>query len=156
MNRAARFLSVMIVAPLLAACGAPAPTEPLAEASATPADPNQLYRTGGLVFELEGDGPELCLGGANDTIPPGCESIDLVDWDWDEVEGEEDTGGAIWGEFDLVGRYDGETFIVHEVSPLDRGDPAQADAIDTPCTEPVGGWVATDPERTSLELVQEI
>ena len=48
-----------------------------------------------------------------------------------------------------MGRYDGETFTVHEADPLDTGDPSQADAIDTPCTEPPGGWVATDPERAT-------
>lgn len=156
MRSSVGLLSIAMVTVVVAGCGSPSPTEPLAEASATPADPNQLYRTGGLVFELEGKGPKLCLGGANDTIPPGCESIDLVHWSWDDVEGEDETGGAVWGEFDLVGRYDGETFTVVKAGPLDTGDPSQADAIDTPCTEPVGGWVATDQARASLEVAQEI
>lgn len=151
-----RLLVPFAIVAALAGCGSPSTTEPISQDSATPADPDQLYETGGLVFETEDQGPKLCLGASNDTIPPGCESIRLIDWSWDDVEGEDETGGAIWGEFDLVGRYDGETFTVLEAGPLDTGDPSQADAIDTPCTEPVGGWEATDAERASLEVAQEI
>lgn len=152
-----RTLEIFVVMALTgAACGPPSPTEPAADASATPRDPNQLYETQGMVLETRDREAELCLGTIQESYPPQCVGIALDGWDWDEVEGEEEAGGSIWGEFHLVGRYDGKTFEVHEVGPPEPVEPEEPDSIGTPCNEPAEGWAATDPARASQEDVVEI
>ncbi len=147
----------VVMALTVAACGTPSPTEPAADASPTPRDPNQLYETQGMVLETQGHEPELCLGTVEESYPPQCQGIAMEGWDWDDVQGEEEDAGAVWGEFHLVGRYNDEIFEVHEAGPpeppVEREEP---DSIGTPCNEPAGGWVATDPERASQEDVVEI
>lgn len=144
---------VMFLGCVLAACGSPPPAQPVA----APADPDQLYKTQGIVLETQDHQPELCLGTIEESYPPQCQGIAMDGWDWGEVEGEEEAGGSIWGEFHLVGRYDGETFDVHEVRPPEPPvEREESDSIGTPCMEPAGGWVATDPARASQEDVVEI
>ena len=147
---------VVAFALVAAGCGTPQPAQPAADASATPRDSNQLYETHGLVLETRGNEPELCLGSVQESYPPQCEGIAMAGWNWDDIEGEEESGGTIWGEFHLIGRYDGETFEVHEAGPpeppVERGE---SDSIGTPCTEPGGGWVADDPARATHEHVVE-
>ena len=81
-------------------------------------DPEQLLEGNGTVLD-DGGGPELCLGGVAESYPPQCGGIPLVGWDWDAVEGEESASGTTWGDFHVVGTYDGEIFTVTEVGPFD-------------------------------------
>jgi hypothetical protein len=107
-------------------------------------DPEQRYEATGTVLEGGGHGPELCLGGIADSLPPQCSGLELVGWDWSGVEGEESASGTTWGSFDVVGTYDGTAFTVLEVVGPATYDRGTGDPVDTPCPEPVGGWTSAD------------
>lgn len=106
----------------------------------------------------DGDGAELCLGGVAESYPPQCGGPRLVGWDWADHEGAyEEANGVRWGDFLLVGSYDGEEFTVEEV--LDEAEwpeptvPAEPVDFTTPCPEPDGGWQVVDPELTTEETM---
>ncbi len=57
----------------------------------------------------------------------------------------EDVSGTRWGEFHLVGTFDGERVTASQVTPTDEFDAPDGDDADqilTSCEEPEGGWVA--------------
>jgi hypothetical protein len=99
------------------------------------------YETNGFVLD-DGSGPVLCVGGIMESLPPQCDGIPLIGWDWDRVEGEEAAQGARWGSFTVTGTYDGATFTLVDAGPPqpspDRGP------IGTPCPEPDGGWASPE------------
>jgi hypothetical protein len=113
-------------------------------------DPAQLYEASSTVLD-DADGPRLCVGGVADSLPPQCGGLPLVAWDWDAVADEESAGGATWGDYHLVGTFDGEIFTVADVSPYERASVDRANERDfsTPCPEPAGGWAALDPSRAA-------
>ena len=145
----------LLPALLAAGCGAGDPgsaggdSEPPSVSTPT-IDPNQLLAGNGTVLD-DGDGPQLCLGGVQESYPPQCGGVPLAGWDWDAVEGEESAAGTTWGEFRVVGTYDGEVFTVSEVGAYEPGALAGRGERDftTPCPEPAGGWVAEDPAKAS-------
>ncbi len=102
------------------------------------------------VLESDAHGPMLCLGVILDSLPPQCGDVPITNWSWNDVDGEEQVAGTTWGEYHVVGTFDGESFTVTEVGPP-RRSPSEdnEDAIDTPCPEPDGGWQASDPDRVS-------
>ena len=103
---------------LATGCGAGEST--LAERATTPAPAQDapLYEANTMVLEQTEEmangahGPALCLGGAMESLPPQCGDVLISNWDWDAVEGEERLSGSTWGDFHVVGTYDGETFTV--------------------------------------------
>jgi hypothetical protein len=147
--------SGVLVVALLAGCGA-GEADPPAAGDETPAvtaptiDPAQVLEGNGTVLD-DGGGPELCLGGVADSYPPQCGGIPLAGWDWAAVEGEESAAGTTWGDFRVVGTYDGETFTVTDAGPFVPGDDTGGRDFTTPCPEPEGGWVAVDPARATDE-----
>lgn len=108
----------------------------------------------------DGDGAELCLGAIAESYPPQCGGPRLADWDWAAHEGEyEEAAGVRWGEFVVVGTYDGEEFTVEEVTPAGEWDgepPENGTDLSTPCAEPDGGWQVRDPALTTDETLQEV
>jgi hypothetical protein len=112
-------------------------------------DPEQRYEWSGVVLESPEHGPMLCLGMLLESLPPQCGDVPLTGWDWRTVNGEERLGTTTWGEYHVVGTYDGSSFRVLEVGPPDPAPPDPGDPMDTPCSEPPGGWVAENPGRTS-------
>lgn len=129
---------------LLGACGDP---------PADPADPGSgpepgRYEADGTVLESPDHGAELCLGGIAESYPPQCSGLQILDWDWSEVEGEESASGTTWGTFHLVGTYDGAAFTVLEVGAYEPPASASVD-FTAPCSEPAGGWVAVDLARAT-------
>lgn len=115
-------------------------------------DPGQLLEGSGTVLE-DANGPQLCLGGVAESYPPQCSGIPLVGWDWNAVDDEDSASGTTWGDFHVVGTYDGEVFTVTDAGPVDRATVAVGGDRDftTPCPEPEGGWVADDPGRAGDE-----
>jgi hypothetical protein len=101
------------------------------------------YEVDGTVLESPEHGPELCVGGIADSLPPQCSGLRIPNWEWAEVDGEESLRGTTWGEFHLVGRYDGHTFMALDVGPIER-ESSSVDPVDTPCPEPEGGWESPD------------
>jgi len=143
-----RTLSVLPLALLLAACGAAEDGDPGANSGAA-RDTSQLYEASALVLDEDGEGPVLCLGGVADSYPPQCGGVLLANWDWEAVDGEERAAGASWGEYRVVGTYDGEVFTVTEVGPSVSHAGSSGDDFMTPCPEPDGGWAVVDANKAS-------
>lgn len=132
--------------------GTPA-TDSRSPTQTSPSEADQLQEATGLVLDTPDRGPEFCLGGVNESLPPQCDGIPLAGWDWTRVDGEETANETRWGDYHLVGNYDGKTFTVRDVGPPKNEEPSDSDPIGTPCAEPPGGWTVTEPERASDEDV---
>jgi hypothetical protein len=145
-------ITAALLPALVAACGSgdtgPGPGAGGSSVTMPAVDPTQLFEGSGTVLD-DGSGPQLCLGGVAESYPPQCSGIALAGWDWDAVDREESAAGTAWGEFHVVGTYDGETFTVARAGPYDPGAVADGGDRDfsTPCAEPEGGWVAADPGK---------
>lgn len=94
----------------------------------------------------QGDGPpELCLGGVAESYPPQCGGPEIAGWDWESVEAES-AQDTTWGQYEVEGSWDGETFHLTEaaaapaewpVPPADpRLDPDNAGAVGPELSEP--------------------
>jgi hypothetical protein len=126
---------------LLAGCGTSTTAGP--EPSPSVAD-GELQTRDAITVLDDGDGPELCLGGVALSLPPQCGGPALPTWDWEDHAGDfEDVGGVRWGEFHVVGTFDGETFTPSQVTPVEEFDAPEdeTDQFVTTCEEPAGGWV---------------
>ena len=121
------------------------------EAPPTAAQPaSELYEANATV--LEGDeGPMLCLGAMLLSLPAQCGDVPIANWDWDTVGGEESMAGRTWGQYHVVGAYDGETFTVTEVGPFEADGLEPETDLSSPCPEPGGGWLVADPGRSTQE-----
>jgi hypothetical protein len=133
---------------------APSATRRPAMATGVPAADGQVRARWATVLD-DGDGPELCLGGVAESLPPQCGGPPIDGWDWTDHEGSyEQASGVRWGEFSLVGTFDGERFAVDSVGPPDQsGEPEPL--LGTPCPEPAGGWQVVDPEKVSVEAQEQ-
>ena len=139
-----------------AAQGAPLAAPPTPTASATPASPGSSALPGSSAppasaGELaatttvldRGDQPVLCLGAVGESYPPTCGGPAVEGWDWSAVEGAQTSGGVTWGDFDVVGTWDGRSLtltrtpvaadpdrVVDAPIALPPADPANAPAVD--------------------------
>lgn len=149
------FVSVLLVVGLLAGCGDDGEVQ---AGAPTTAGTDQRYEASGTVLESDEHGPQLCLGGVADSLPPQCGGPDIVGWDWAEVEGEESANGTTWGDFHVVGTYAHGTFTLTEV-PDEPGPPAgdqdQPD-FSSPCAEPDGGWAVVDPVLATQAALDDV
>lgn len=114
-------------------------------------DSDQRYTATAMVLESPDHGPQLCLGGVEDSLPPQCGGPDIPNWSWDDVDGFESAGGTTWGGYTVVGTYDGEDFTLTEqpTPPAEPDDPVDPQFW-TPCDEPPGGWTVVE-EATATE-----
>jgi hypothetical protein len=146
-------VALTVAVAMLAGCGGVGRTDLGSEDIPQPpgprSDQEQRYEWSGVVLESPEHGPMLCLSMLLDSLPPQCGDVPLAGWDWGTVNGEERLGTTTWGEYHVVGTYDGSSFRVLEVGPPEAPPPDPGDPVDTPCSEPPGGWVAEDPGRTS-------
>lgn len=138
----------------LSACG----QAPTANGNAsTGGDPggngDQRYTATGTVLANAEHGPQLC-GVVATSYPPQCGGLDIVGWDWGAVESQTQ-GDVQWGEYTVVGTWDGKRLHLTEPPspprppepPAEPGDPA--DDVTTPCEEPDGGWQDVDPDKAN-------
>lgn len=137
-------LVVLASALFLAACGAGDPRSSSADEpppTVSGPDSNQLYEVNTTVLEDRTHGPMLCLSGILESLPPQCGNVPIANWDWQAVSGEERLSGTIWGNYHVVGSYDGKTFTLTDVGPFkeDASGPTDSD-FSSPCPEPAGGW----------------
>ena len=146
--------AALVLGLLASAC---AERSPAADTPATPEAPAASGRYQATVTVLEGRGkpPHMCWN-IRTSLPPGCGDVPLTNWSWDDVEGEERMGGVTWGEYHLIGTYDGEAFTVEETGPPRQPDESPDDEIVTPCPEPDGGWQTTDPSRATEAHLETI
>jgi hypothetical protein len=132
----------------LAAC-APPGTGP----TGSVALPEQRYQVTATVLQRDGSTPQLCAAVA-ESYPPQCGGPEIINWNWSVVESES-ASGTTWGEYVLVGTWDGERFTVtgparpatasdYEVRPVD---------FSTPCPEPPGGWRPVDRVRATSDTM---
>lgn len=131
-------------------CGSGGSTVAGGDTNPAPVQESQLYETNATVLEqgegmaLDAHGPELCLGIVLTSLPPQCGGPPITNWDWNSVEGEEAAGGTTWGEYHVVGSYDGETFTVTEAGPPEISSvPEDEPDFETLCEPPPDGWELT-------------
>jgi hypothetical protein len=136
-----QLLVLVVSAMLLASCaemGQP-PQGPLGEQPT-----RDRYGANATVLD-DGDGPELCLGAVADSLPPQCGGMPIIDWRWADVDGAQTQSGVTWGDYHVVGTYDGSSFTVESVGPIVPVESDGSDPFETPCPEPEGGWTDVDP-----------
>jgi hypothetical protein len=134
----------------LTACG-----DELAGTAADPtAEPGDRYTTTAAVIESPDHGPRLCWM-VMESYPPQCGSggIEVVGWEWTGLEGWETEAGSTWGDYVVIGTYDGTRFTITEpprphVPPEPAREPPPAT---TPCPPPPGGWGVVDAATTTEE-----
>ncbi|HUU62062.1 MAG TPA: hypothetical protein VMX37_06730 [Acidimicrobiia bacterium] len=108
----------------------------------------------GPVLDKQGVGPQLCSY-MLDSLPPQCQGVPVAGFDWADIPWAESAGDTTWAEARLVGTFDGETFTL--TRPPAEPEPAEAideDYFVTPCPEPPGGWVVTDPVLATEEAFE--
>ena len=138
-----RVLAWTVLAVLPSACAGASNQGPGTTPSA-----EQRYEADATV--LQADGPaRLCLGSIADSLPPQCGDVPIVGWRWEDVDGEQRLNGVIWGDYQVLGTYDGAAFTVLGVSARETPAPDPGDPFAAPCPAPAGGWVAVDPEQAS-------
>jgi hypothetical protein len=142
-----RLAALLVVSLLVAGCSDDEPV-----AVGTRGDPVGGPLTGtATVLESPEHGPQLCLGGVADSLPPQCGGPDIVGWDWDDATGEESANGTTWGDYTVVGTWADGTFTLTEPprAPEARDDEPAAPDASTPCPEPAGGWAVVDASTTT-------
>lgn len=101
-----------------------------------------LHTGSGTVLESAEHGPELCLGGVEESLPPQCSGVPLVGWQWEAVSGAEFGMGTTWGSYSVTGTFDGKVLTLTEpageqVEPAGRagagGATGDEDPFATPC-----------------------
>ena len=99
----------------------PPPTSP--PSSGMPADGEVLAQA--TVLQHGDELPQLCLGAIGESYPPHCGGpVDLLNWDWAEVEQSQTASGVTWGEYAVQGTWDGAVFTrTQEPIPLSLYDP---------------------------------
>lgn len=123
-----------------------------ASPSAAPAAQSR-YTATTTVLESPDHGPQLCLGGVEESYPPQCGGPEVIGWDWGAVDGEESASGTTWGSYTVVGAWDGAALTLTETpSTPERADHARPDGerFATPCRAPEGGWQVVD-EATATD-----
>jgi hypothetical protein len=125
---------------------------PAGTAADPTAEPGDRYTTTATV--IDGPGlPQLCwfVFASYPPSPCGPGGIEVVGWDWTGLEGSETAGIVRWGEYVVVGTYDGERFTITEspepdVAPEPTPGPPPAS---TPCPPPPGGWGVVNAATTT-------
>ena len=113
-----------------------------------------LYEADTMVLEDDTHGPMLCLGGIATSLPPQCGDVPIANWNWERVEGEERMSGTTWGEYHVVGRYDGSDFSVIDVGPARPPGTVDPDPIEAACPDPAVGWAPPNPQRRLQAAIQ--
>ena len=123
-----RLLALALLPALsLMACSDDGGTEVRAGDGDDPGGDTQTYEATLTVLESPDHGPELCTAVA-ESYPPQCGGVPVSGWDWSTVEAES-SNGTTWGEYRVVGTFDGETFTLTE-PPGEPGVPSGLDEYD--------------------------
>jgi hypothetical protein len=144
---ARRMVWLAVTCLALAACG----DEPAGIPADTTAEPGDRYTTTATVIEAPGHGPQLCTS-VMESNPPQCGGgIEVVGWDWTGLDGSETAEDTTWGEYVVIGTYDGERFTITEPpTPYVAPEPTEPPPATTPC--PPGALCVSSGERTAADL----
>ncbi|MDF5751627.1 hypothetical protein [Spongiactinospora sp. TRM90649] len=141
--------AVLALPLLLAACGT-APASTAARATAPPAQTR--YTATGTVLANAEHGPTFC-NGVMQSLPPQCTGAPVVGWDW-KAGPHESQAGTRWGDFTVVGTWDGTSLHLTEPAkpaPSTSGTAASDRLPDSPCPAPEGGWRPVRPADATEE-----
>lgn len=129
MRSGSAMLALAVPALLLAGCSSVALTAP----TMPPAD--ELTATATVLQRTADQSAMLCAGAIADSLPPQCGGPAIAGWDWDAVDDEETVNGVTWGEYELVGTWDGTTFtLTRPVEPAP--EPSAGTTLPTPWPDP--------------------
>jgi hypothetical protein len=96
----------LAVSVVLAGCTTTTPGDD--DGSALP----ELTATATVREEQGRGGPVLCAGAIDTSYPVRCGGPVIEGWDWDAVDGEDAAAGVTWGEYRVVGTWDGTVFTL--------------------------------------------
>lgn len=113
--------------------------------------PPQRYQAGATVLEAPGKQPMLCLGVVLESLPPQCGGPPITNWSWSAVADEQSANGTTWGEYHVIGIFDGEQFTLTDPPGLFRSSPPPANQFASPCEKPPGGWTVPDRSKADGE-----
>jgi hypothetical protein len=120
----------------------------------TPENGRARYRADGTVLEAPGRGAMLCFG-VDMSLPPGCSGPPITNWDWNAVGGEQSAQGVTWGDYRVVGTWDGRSFtLVEPPTARPPAAPARDVGPDSPCDPGEAGWRAPEPARATPEHLE--
>lgn len=138
---------------VFAGCGDGATQVPAGRGGGEPVD-DTIYAVTTTVLEGQGHGPQLCLGGVEDSFPPQCGGPDIVNWNWDAAPSKESANGVTWGDYLVTGTYDGERFTL-TAPPREPAVASQMTSMDfsSPCPEPEGGWRVVDDSKATHDAL---
>lgn len=108
------------------------------------------FQISASVLENADHGPQLCRM-MMDSYPPQCGGPDVAGWSWNGVKFEEAVKTK-WGDYLLVGTFDGKTFtLTQPPQPPGAPTPTATGRTDysTPCAAPPGGWQPVDAALTN-------
>ena len=152
----------VLAAFLLAACGSESSggdpktgKAPAARPTEVPAAEGEVTTRYPVMVIDDGSGAELCLGGVATSLPPQCGGPPLPHWDWAALDGGfEEQSGTRWGEFVVIGAFDGSRSTPSEVVPAARRrplpDPAEEDSFrrrHAPSPKAAGSSMPSDDDR---------
>lgn len=110
----------------------------------------------GTVTVIDADGPVVCAGGVEESLPPQCGGPTLTGLDWVDVPWAESAGGTTWAgmyvEVELVG---GDLALVSVPTEPRVAEEPPDDRLVPPCPEPPGGWLFESGPRTSEAALEE-
>lgn len=141
---------------LLAACGEAGTSSggagtPMPRITTTPSTGTTEVYALATVLQAQGGPAALCLAAVAESYPPQCSGPPIPNWDWGKVSGQTKASGVTWGEYVVIGTYDGERFTLTgpASTPEEYDGPLPSRGEDpsllTPCEEPAGGWAVVDP-----------
>ncbi len=141
---------------LLAGCGAETPSSPTTSVTSTTssASAGELVARA-EVLSKDGGPPVLCLGGSTASLPPSCTGPPVVGWDWEAAPPSQEQAGIRWGDYAVVGRWDGTAFtLTRKPTTTEAFDgkvpPRDPNAdLGTPCAPPPGGFVVVDAAKAT-------
>jgi hypothetical protein len=122
-------LALALPALLLAGCSSVAVMAP----TMPPAD--ELAATATVLQRTADDRAMLCAGAVASSLPPQCGGPVIAGWDWDAVDDEETENGVTWGEYDVVGTWDGTAFTLTR-APVPTPEPVPDATLLTPWPDP--------------------
>jgi hypothetical protein len=140
---------IVAVAALSGCAAGAADTAPVPDVSAAVDRPADELTARTFVLD-PGDGAQLCLGGVGESLPPVCGGPPTIGWDWGQVEGEESQSGSTWGDYEVVGTWDGTSFSLTR-TPVAYDPRAASTPIPDPIPDPTPGAPA-DPAAVARAM----